>query len=254
MNASPCNPDSEATRESSPTRPLVTTTPTLRQTALTPVLAASAVTCLTFLFASFQNRVGWVGGPISLAKTLWLNFTLLVFLVLPLCLWRNQRLAPHVRVLFGVVFVSFALRGVAELYILYFTHAWECIYGIGHDLLTFAAIVWCRRRSAVKHLPHDQRALAFATLVQVALLVEGFMAWQFSRLASPADGIYFADDNAHFRFVNNASWVAAALGYPLLGQFLWRTRHDFSFYENQKTPESGGAGGSAHGGANLPIV
>jgi len=53
-----------------------------------------------------------------------------------------------------------------------------------------------------------------------------FMAWEFSKLASPAEGIYFAADTPHFRFVNLASWLAVAIGYPALLHLLSRSQKE----------------------------
>jgi hypothetical protein len=188
-----------------------------------------AGTCaLIGLFAWRQNQGGRVGGPISPAKILWLNFTLITFLLLPFCLWRNLSLSRAVRRIFCWVFFSFALRGVIELFILYCTHGWKCIYGISHDLATFSLVIWLRH-----HLPqiqnvNDRRALGFTSILQVTLLVEAFMAWQFSLVASPRDGIYFAADTGHFRSINNMTWITVSILYPLQGYFIWCSRRDFS--------------------------
>ena len=183
-------------------------------------------------FALLQNRFGLTGGPISAAKTLWLSFTLQIFFVAPFCLWRNTAYSLAVRRMYGAVFVSFAIRAVVELYILYFTRAWKCGYGITHDLFTFLLVTifclsfWMRR---VPLHAGDRRALIFVPLLLVTLVVECFMAWQFSLLASPAEGIYFADNTEHFRRVNLWSWIAVGIGYPALLAFLWHARKDFCY-------------------------
>jgi hypothetical protein len=63
-------------------------------------------------------------------------------------------------------------------------------------------------------------------LLQITLFAEMFMAWEFSKLASPAEGIYFAADTPHFRLVNMASWIAVATGYPALLYLLSRNREE----------------------------
>ena len=191
------------------------------------LLVIGFVVLATGFFGWIQNRGALVGGPISLPKMLWLTYTLLTFVVVPACLWRNEALSREIRILFGAAFISFLVRGVVELYILYWTRNWQCIYGIVHDLLTFALVVALGLRSRLERTEKDRRALWFVWILLPGLLVECFMAWQFSKLASPGAGTYFASDDPHFHFVNNASWVAVAIGLPALGWYLWRTRHDF---------------------------
>lgn len=185
------------------------------------VLAAA-----TALFAWRQNHAGGVGGPISAAKTLWLNYMLVAMYVVPFFLWRDDTLAPATRRLFGGIFMSFALRAPIELWIIFFTRAWRCGYGIAHDLLTIGLIAILRRSMRPEVAKRDSGAMRVATVLQITLLVEICMAWEFSRLASPAQGIYFAADTPHFRVVNVASWIAVSFGYPALMFFSWRSRSE----------------------------
>lgn len=206
-----------------------------------PIYAVALLFVAVIAFALLQNYFGFTGGPISAAKTLWLSYALQVFLVVPCCLWLNPAYSEGVRRIFGAVFLSFAIRGIIELYILYFTQAWKCGYGISHDLFTFAlaAILFMYARAQPSSAA-DRRALMFLPILFVTLLVECFMAWQFSLLASPAEGIYFADNTAHFRRVNLWSWMAVGVGYPALLWFVWSTRHDFH-YESQTFERSSAA-------------
>jgi len=77
----------------------------------------------------------------------------------------------------------------------------------------------------------DFSALRVANFLQITLFVEMFMAWEFSKLASPAEGIYFAADTPHFRIVNVASWIAVAIGYPALLYLLSRSREERAHVE-----------------------
>lgn len=186
----------------------------------------AALSLATALFAWWQNHTGGVGGPISAAKTLWLNYMLVAMYVVPFFLWCDNTLAPATRGFFGWVFFSFALRAPIELWIIFFTRAWRCGYGITHDLFTISLIAFLRWRMSPDVAHRDSEAIRVATLLQVTLLVEVFMAWEFSRLASPAQGIYFAADTPHFRVVNVASWIAVSIGYPALMYFSWRSRSE----------------------------
>jgi hypothetical protein len=178
------------------------------------------------VFAWRQNHLAVVGGPISIAKTLWLNYMLIAMYVVPFFLWRKKTLAPATRSLFGWLFASFALRAPIELWIIFFTRGWRCAYGITHDLLTASLLVFLRWRMSPELARRESAALRVATLLQITLFVEMLMAWEFSKLASPAEGIYFAADSPHFQVVNVASWIAVAIGYPALLYLLSRSREE----------------------------
>jgi hypothetical protein len=161
-----------------------------------------------------------------MAKTLWLNYMLIAMYIVPFFLWQEKTLAPATRSLFGWQFASFALRAPIELWIIFFTRGWRCAYGIAHDVLTFGLLAILRWRMSPELARRDFAALRVLTLLQITLFVEMFMAWEFSKLASPAEGIYFAADTPHFRFVNLASWIAVAIGYPVLLYLLSRNREE----------------------------
>ena len=201
------------------------------------LVALGILGLLSMLFAWQQNLGILVGGEISLPKILWLNFAVGVFYVIPFCLWRNHSLDPNLRRLFGWVCASFAARGVVEFPLLYFAEAWKCGYGIAHDGFTFLLVMGLRLRQAAAISVADRRAFFFATLLQTTLLVESAMAWAFSRLASPAHGVYFASDAEAFRAINQATWLAVGVLYPMLAGFLWMARDDFRAYENKTTAE-----------------
>jgi hypothetical protein len=175
-------------------------------------------------FAWRQNHHGVVGGPISLAKTIWLHYTMTMFFIVPFFFWRDRDLHAHVRLAFGLVFTAFLIRAVVQFGLAFIYRLWRCEYGIAHDLLVvavIAALAWGHAGS-----PLDWAASWLAILVQASLLVEAFMAWQFRKLADPRSGIYFAAPTGHFQFVNRATWAAVGVGYPLLGWTLWWINHE----------------------------
>jgi hypothetical protein len=190
------------------------------------VFSIALLSAASAVFAWRQNHLAAVGGPISVAKTLWLNYMLIAMYIVPFFLWREKTLAPATRSVFGWLFASFALRAPIELWIIFFTRGWRCAYGISHDLLTLGLLVFLRWKMSPELARRDFAALRVLTLLQITLFVEMFMAWEFSKLASPAEGIYFAADTPHFRFVNLASWIAVAIGYPALLYLLSRTREE----------------------------
>lgn len=180
---------------------------------------AGGFAATTALFGWRQNRGGVVGGPISLPKVLWLNLTLTVFFGIPAVIWLDASFSPGVRALWGWLLLSFVLRAVIELYLIYVTIGWKCVYGISHDLfqLVLALALAAAGPAAV---PGDARARAFLWLYGAVLVVEAGMARAFSLLADPKTGIYFASDDPRFLRVNRASWAASLAGYSALAGIL----------------------------------
>lgn len=187
-----------------------------------------AVTTASLVFGWAQNTFHPVGGAISVAKILWLNLTLLIFYVVPFWLWREPALDARLRSLFGLVLASFAIRAPIELYIIYRTRLWRCEYGLAHDLFTLLLVTWFAwRRPGIGEIRDRSGAGAFIALLQLTLLVEMFMAWEFRKVASPAAGIYFAAPTAEFNVVNRASWIAVAILYPALAWLIFKpNRHE----------------------------
>ncbi|MBI3551599.1 MAG: hypothetical protein HY077_03710 [Elusimicrobia bacterium] len=199
----------------------------LLEPSYAPVYSVSAISASTAFFSFLQNRGKMIGGPISRAKILWLNYAMLIFFALPFCLWRSAGLDPGVRAVYGMIFWAFMARAVIEFYLIYVTIGWRCGYGIGHDWAVCALALVMRWRLPVLPSAADARALGFLSAVQLVLLVESYMAWSFSKLASPREGVYFASEEARFSKVNRLSWAAVAVGYTHLAWFLWAARGDF---------------------------
>ena len=203
--------------------------PQARSTAGAPslYLAIDILLVASLAFMALQNSSQAIGGHISLPKALWLDWTLTTFYIVPFFLWKNPALSSAVRSLFGWLLLSFLLRGIAELIVIYATHHWRCLYGIGHDALTLALAVFLFFQLPRPFSATDRRALGFLLIYGTTLVFESINAWQFSLLANPANGVYFAADTPHFTFVNRLTWVELACLWPWFCRLLWITRTDF---------------------------
>lgn len=180
------------------------------------ILWAVGVTLATLVFGRVQNEGGLVGGDISLAKTLWLNLTILTFLVLPGLWWRDRGVEPAMRRIFGFVFASFLVRAAVELPIIYLTDWWRCSYGIAHDLATVGLIVALVFRTPATMRWRQRDASALLVMIVALLFVEAGFAYAFCSVADPGSGTYFASDAETFRAINRATWAAVVIGYSVL--------------------------------------
>ena len=175
----------------------------MRSSQIALLIAVLGTSILTCVFGIYQNSGDRLGGSISIPKIGWLNFALVMFFVIPAFLGRRD-------IAYRFVFWSFVVRGGIELYLLTQTDQWRCWMGISHNLFTLVVFIWLgwRRRGG------------FGPLLAVTLVLESVMAWLFSQLASPKDGIYFASNDAAFENVNTFTMVVLSVVYPwLIGAF-----------------------------------
>ncbi|MBW3654784.1 MAG: hypothetical protein KY444_01660 [Gemmatimonadetes bacterium] len=170
------------------------------------LLVAGGVTAAVFAFARKQNRGERVGGPISLPKTLWLNYTLVSWFVLPAALLRRGGLSPGARAALQAHLMSFVARGSAEMWLLYRTHSWRVAYGVGHDAFDLALITALLGRGHGSGREADGIARRHLDAIRATLLFEMAFASLFHLAiggrTKGEDGIYFASNEPQFRRIN----------------------------------------------------
>jgi hypothetical protein len=165
------------------------------------------------VFYSRQNAGPGLGGPISVPKMLWLAYALAAWFVVPFFLWRDARLDPGVRRVFGVFWAVMALRGGAEMVLLHAFHHWTPVYGISHDLLCMLLLVVLRWRARPADGP-SRRALRFGSSLLVGLAAEIAFAGMFLQTGAHERGVYFASDEAYWRYINLATTAVLLFVYP----------------------------------------
>ena len=183
------------------------------------LIAAGLVTLGVAAFARKQNRGGRVGGRISSAKTLWLNYTLVSWFVVPIALLCRGGLSPASKRALGAHLASFGARGAAEMWMLYRTHSWRVAYGVGHDLFDLALIsVLMRDGPPVSSA--DEVARGHLNAIRGTLVAEMAFATLFHRavkgLTQGQDAIYFASDEAEFRRINRLTAAVNTAAYAHL--------------------------------------
>ncbi|HEX6373367.1 MAG TPA: hypothetical protein VF006_30870 [Longimicrobium sp.] len=180
---------------------------------------AGGVTAAVFAFGRRQNRTQCMGGPMSLPKVLWLNYTLVSWFVIPATLLRRQGLTPQTRAALQAHLLSFTARGGAELWLLYRMHAWKVAYGVGHDAADLALI-----SALVRRAPHGEGADGVARRhldsIRGTLVAEMVFASLFHRAVGGKthgeDGIFFASDEPEFRRINAMTAAVDVVAYARL--------------------------------------
>lgn len=181
---------------------------------------AGGVTAAVFAFARKQNRGERVGGSISLPKSLWLNYTLLSWFVIPAVLLRREGLSPQNRAALQAHLLSFTTRGAAEMWMLYRTHSWRCAYGVGHDAVDLAMLSVMMRSGRESSEGVDGIARRHLDSIRATLVAEMVFATLFNSTVAGQtqgqDGIYFASDEPRFRRINNLTATVDVVAYARL--------------------------------------
>lgn len=189
------------------------------------LLAAAGVSGLVYRFARKQNRGERMGGPISLPKSLWLNYTLLSWFVIPAELLRRQGLSPGNRAALRAHLLSFTARGAVEMWMLYRTHSWRCAYGVGHDAIDLAMLsVMMHPGRGESREGVDGVARRHLDSIRATLVAEMVFASLFNSTVAGQtqgqDGIYFASDEPHFRAINNLTGAVDVVAYARLAMVM----------------------------------
>jgi hypothetical protein len=180
-----------------------------RRLALTLML----LTLVGIGFYFRQNAGLQVGGPISPPKMLWLAYALTAWFLLPLFLWRDERLAIPVRRIFMTFWIAMMVRGAAELILMYGFKHWNPVYGISHDLFCIGLILLLRRRVVVKDALNS-RALRFSGSILVSLVAEVAFAGMFLQTKAYQEAVYFAAPDASWGYINLVTSAVLLFVYP----------------------------------------
>lgn len=175
------------------------------------LLAASVALALFSLFFAWrQNYKGQLGGAISIAKLLWLDYAIVAWFFIPAILLCSPSLTPGWRRVFLAHLINFGARAIIELILLYVFVAWSPVYGIAHDVFSIGLIAWLA--------PHDGSILYhYSWTLRLGLVFEIVFAALFHRLTSRERGIYFASDAPRFRRINRLTLAVDAAAYADLG-------------------------------------
>ncbi|MES3021891.1 MAG: hypothetical protein V4857_09950 [Pseudomonadota bacterium] len=188
--------------------------------AAAATIAALAVFAAVFWY--LQNVAGLIGGEISLEKLAWLCLAILCWLGLPLLIIGDPRTPPRLAQAFGWLLALMAARGLVELVMLYVFHNWSPRYGIAHDLLCAAVLLYFLGRAWFEG-EHGRSALALTLflhgIVTTLLFIPEiwfayYMHTNFGTMGG--DAIYFVpDEEKHRRVLAVTAGVDVALAIYL---------------------------------------
>ncbi len=168
-------------------------------------LALIACQFLPFLVWGWQRRANALGGPISLVKAFWLIHAIVLWIVVPILLWRQHPGYP-------ILAVSMLIRAVAEIP-LCLTKTWKVKYGLAHDGFHLALVI-----GLVVWLPFDPGFSVLSALTALTLVTEIIFVRWFARATSgPETGIYFVPGGAAYQRINR---LTALLFLPQYALFL----------------------------------
>lgn len=173
-----------------------------------------------------QNSGTRLGGPISYSKALWLYWTISVwFFLIPIALTQGDW-PMAVWWGWGLFSLSFWLRGIAELYMLFVSKNWTPKIGITHDIITGGVLIAC-------YALHWQSLMYAAWWIQlmslgmvISICVETWYAWAFLQLVRERtkgkNGIWYATkEDPQFLFILRVTTLFNTILYSIVAAFIW---------------------------------
>jgi hypothetical protein len=158
-----------------------------------------------------------VGGDISIPKSLWLAYTLGAwFLFSPVAAVHLYLVSSPWFLPFLVLALSWWIRGILELFMIYRWFNWSPVYGISHDLFHIVAMLTMTALTLSKNPDLPLLSWPFIYLIGHVISVgfETLFAWMFLKTRGPdADLIYFASDEPKYRCINRVTWLGVAIAY-----------------------------------------
>ena len=174
-----------------------------------------------------QNSGKKLGGPISICKGLWLYWTISVwFIMIPLALFQGDWPAAAWWG-WGGFSLSFWIRGIAELYMLFVSKNWTPRIGITHDLLTLAGLLLAYALNWNSLVYSAWWIQLFSVGMVISICVETWYAWAFLQLVRERtkgkEGIWYATkEDPKFLLILRVTTVFNTILYAIVALFVWR--------------------------------
>ncbi len=180
---------------------------------------------LALIFRKKQNKGEFVGGEISLPKSLWLSYTIGSWFLFPLIL-LSYDIAIGLQYVLIFHLISFYIRGVLELFMIYKWYNWSPFYGISHDLFHLLGVVflflffWPQEISRITLI-----GIFYIFGIIISVCFESLFAILFYKIrGKEKHKVYFASNSSEWKTVNKITWFAVILCYGLHFLNAWGIR------------------------------
>lgn len=180
-------------------------------------------------FKFLQNKKAFIGGDISTAKSFWLSYTIITWFLAPFIFFSIE-LHPNLKFILVLHLISFWIRGIVELFMIYKFFNWSPRYGITHSGFHGLMVAGLMTFAFPMDLTHSNIVtVIFLSTVVVTATFETAFATLFFKVRSLDTGpnthkIYFANDEDKWRKINKLTELALFLGFLgyalILGSFL----------------------------------
>lgn len=172
-----------------------------------------------------QNGMNpWTGGPISWPKAFWLAYTIFSWFFLPIIFLIHPQLDNVVRYLVIFHLLSWWIRGILELFMIYKWFNWSPRYGISHDFFHWLGILIIfilnlQHYSVIDTHSFNFLVLVFFGYILFSTLAEIYFAFSFLQLRTEQEkreNIYFASDDPKWIRINRITLSIVLISYAHL--------------------------------------
>lgn len=180
------------------------------------------VTMLAIFYRKKQSSDNpWTGGPISWPKSFWLSYTIQTWFFLPFFFFIPTDVPTFLKALITFHLMSWWVRGLLEMVMIYKWLNWSPRYGISHDffhLVGLGSLLYFFRNevSSIDLGTHGFVVLAYIWMLFLTTTAEITFAMLFLRLRTlqeKNENVYFASDDPKWIFVNRYTLTIVVLAF-----------------------------------------
>lgn len=180
------------------------------------------VAIIAWVYRRKQNGLNpWTGGRISWPKSFWLSYTIHTWFFLPFFFFLFPETPVFLKMIIGFHLLSWWVRGILELVMIYKWLNWSPRYGIGHDLfhITVLILFFTYFKQEFSELAIGSQGFLvglYAKMLLVTTAAEVGFAVLFLKLRTiqeSGENVYFASDDPKWIFVNRVTLVVVCIAF-----------------------------------------